>query len=210
MPAAAASTLGCARGAVQIAQDEDAPRSESPDRGLPASIDVLGVMLTGVRIGGKGEYTNARGYAYRGQANDAKAEGLGVLTYRNGSTWSGEWSAGVRHGHAVDHYPNGAVWYFLYDRGTRMHSAYVRADGAGEYDRQRCAADDARLLALAAAALDVDVRPCHSPAAIATLSRCAAMSASVCSGPIACAAGARAAHRRRGGVGGQGALPLQQ
>ena len=98
MPAAAASTLGCARGALHVAQDEDAPRSESPDRGSRASIHVLGEALTGMQIGGKGEYTNARGYAYRGQANDAKADGLGVLTYPDGTTRSCGWAAGVTHG----------------------------------------------------------------------------------------------------------------
>ncbi len=120
-------------------------------------------MLTGVRICGKGEYTDARGYAYRGQASDAKADGLGVLTSPDGYTCSGGWSAGIRHGHSVVHYTNGAVWYDLYDRGTRVQTAYVRADGACLYDRQRCAADDARLLALAAAALPAAVRRTLQP-----------------------------------------------
>jgi hypothetical protein len=37
--------------------------------------------LVGVRIGGKGMYTGARGWTYRGQVNDAKADGFGMLTY---------------------------------------------------------------------------------------------------------------------------------
>ena len=198
--------------ALRIAQDEDAPRSESPDCGSHASIRVGGVMLTGVRIGGKGEYTNGRGCAYRGQANDATADGLGVLTHPDGETWSGGWSAGVMQGHAVSHYADGAVGYWLCDRGNTMRSAYVGADGVCRYDLQRCAADDAQLLALTAAALDAAVSPCHWPAApyhrVATLERCAAVRTRACvgrTGPIACAAGARAAHRGRGGVGGQGA-----
>jgi hypothetical protein len=145
---------------VHLAQDEHS--------GLDArvSIEVEGDLYTGVRIGGKGVYTGAAGRSYRGQANDAKADGLGMLTHSNGYTRSGEWSAGREHGHSVVHYTNGAVEYCLHDRGTVVHYAYVRANGgAWFYDAQRCAADDARLLALTAAALDADVRPCHWPAA---------------------------------------------
>ncbi len=115
--------------------------------------------LAGVRIGGKGVYTGARGYTYRGQAIDAKADGLGVLTCPDGRTYSGGWSVGVEHGHAVVHYyPNGAVVYILSDRDTVVHFAHVLADGVCLYDGQRCAADDARLRALSAAALPVAVR----------------------------------------------------
>ena len=45
------------------------------------------LTLTGVRIGGKGVYTGAEGHTYRGRANDAMADGLGVLTYPTGGTW---------------------------------------------------------------------------------------------------------------------------
>jgi hypothetical protein len=133
--------------------------------------------LTGVRIGGTGEYTDADGATYRGQANDAKADGVGVLTLPDGATYSGEWSAGVMHGHAVYRFTDGAVGYDLCDRGNVVLSASVDADGACGYDYEDCAADDARLLALTAAALDAAVRPCHWPAASdhrVTRSRCAA------------------------------------
>ena len=123
------------------------------------------LTLTGVRIGGKGVYTDGRGRTYRGQAKDAKADGLGVLTRPVATTWSGEWSAGVMHGHAVQHFTCGDVGYRLYDRGSEVHVAYVLTDGACHYDGQRCAAADARLLALTAAALPVAVRPWHWPAA---------------------------------------------
>ncbi len=116
------------------------------------------LTLAGVRIGGKGVFTGARGYTYRGQANDATADGLGVLTYPDGRTYSGGWSAGVAHGHAVYHYADGNVQYFLLDRGTTVHSAWLLTSGACDYDYQLCAADDARHVALATAALDADVR----------------------------------------------------
>ena len=117
-------------------------------------------MYTGVQIGGKGVFTHAGGNTYRGQANDAKADGLGVITHTGGSTWSGGWSMGVSHGHAVDRTTNGTVGYWLHDRGTLVNSAWVGAgaNGACVYDGQRCAADDARLLALTAAALPAAVR----------------------------------------------------
>jgi hypothetical protein len=154
-----AAALGhVARCALHIAQDEDAPFSESPDHDANASIQVCGIMLTGVRVGGKGEYTNALGWMYRGQANDAKADGLGVLTFPDGGTWSGEWSAGVRHGHTVSRNSGGHVWYFLHDRGNVVHDGWVVAGRVLRYDHQRCTADDARVLALAAAALDAAVR----------------------------------------------------
>jgi hypothetical protein len=128
--------------------------------GDSVSFSVYGTMhaLTGVRIGGKGVFTNARGHAYRGQAIDGKADGLGVLTYPDGRTWSGGWSAGVRHGHTVYHCTDGDVRYVLCDRGTVVLFALVRAGGACLYDYHNCAADDARLLALTAAALDAAVR----------------------------------------------------
>ena len=114
-----------------------------------------------VRIGGHGVFTDAHGCTYRGQAIDAKADGLGVLTPpRGGTTYSGGWSAGVSHGHAVYRYPSGDVGYYLHDRDTAVHCAIV-SDGACYYDGYICAAADARLLALTAAALDADVRPWH-------------------------------------------------
>jgi hypothetical protein len=125
------------------------------------SITVYGTMhaLTGVRIGGKGVFTDAEGHTYRGQANDAKADGVGVFTYPDGRTWSGGWSAGVRHGHTVDRFTGGGdVGYCLYDRGTVVHDAYVGADGVCFYDDHISAADDARLLALTAAARAAAVR----------------------------------------------------
>jgi hypothetical protein len=185
------------------------------------------LALTGVRIGGKGVYTGAEGHTYRGRANDAMADGLGVLTYPTGGTWSGKWSAGARHGHGVGHTTYGAVGYYLYDtatrvrhRGTDVHCAYVRANGMCEYDRHPCAADDVRPLVLMAAALPVAVRHTAWTAAPdrhavhgAIAARGSAWSG-VCSGhggaargprvfalPILCAAGARGADRRGGGGG---------
>jgi hypothetical protein len=126
------------------------------------SIKLGCAIYIGVQIGGKGVYTNELGWTYRGQAREAKADGLGVLTYPSGTTWSGEWSAGVRHGHTVEHSTDGDVEYWLYDRGNRAQYARVGVDGACHYDHQLCAADDARLLVLTAAALDAAV---HHPVA---------------------------------------------
>ena len=144
---------------MHVAQDEHS--------GLDArvSIEVNGTLYTGVRIGGKGVFTDARGWTYRGQAIGAKADGLGVLTHPDGTTFSGGWSAGREHGHTVEHWSVGDVVYYLHDRGTVVLFARVRANGASDYEGQRCAADDARLLALRAAALPIAVRRTAWPAA---------------------------------------------
>jgi hypothetical protein len=187
MLAAAGSTRHGARCALHTAQDEDARHSESPDHGPHVSMEVDGETLTGMQIGGNGEYTNARGYTYRGQAREAMADGFGVLTYPNADTCSGEWSAGVRHGHAVYHNTDGDVGYWLHDRGSPVHYAHVRVNGTCDYHGQRCAAADALLLALVAAALDAAVRRTtrrrlagRSRSSYATLSRCAAVGTSAC------------------------------
>jgi hypothetical protein len=124
--------------------------------------------LTGTLIGDKGVFTNARRFAYRGQARDGKADGFGVFTYPGGTTYSGEWAAGDRHGHSVNRCTTGAVGFCRFDRGERKQFAALSADGARGY-RGLDAAD----LALAASvgyrglnAADLSLAAAAQPAAV--------------------------------------------
>jgi hypothetical protein len=123
-----------------------------------SEIVVYGRTLTGRLIGDKGVFTFGDGHEYRGRVRAGKADSLGVLTLSNGDTWSGQWSAGERHGPFVRHWTDGDVDFCDFDHGNQVHLARVKADSSCEYDDQRCAADDARLVALQVAALPFAVR----------------------------------------------------
>ena len=62
------------------------------------------------------------------------------------------------HGYREYHYADGGVDYGLHERGKRVHSAFVRHDGACFYGDERCGADHADFVALQAAAQQAGVR----------------------------------------------------
>ncbi len=127
------------------------------------SIRGQGHTLFGTQIGEKGGFASANGDTYRGHAKDGIAEGLGVFAWPNGITWSGGWSAEGRHGPFVIHWASGTVYYYMCDHDRVVHCAYEFVNGSCRYDHEACSADDARLLALKATALDTAVQRSSAP-----------------------------------------------
>jgi hypothetical protein len=119
---------------------------------------------------------------YAGQCRDGFACGLGVASHYNGYmyyaprlggvAWSGGSKIFAEHGpdgrcdgRNLERDVNGHTVYRLFERGKLTHSARVRANGRTRsttrclYNREGCARDDPRLLALIAQVAPVEVRP---------------------------------------------------
>ncbi len=119
----------------------------------------LGVFR-GTHYGSVGVYTHEDGHTYAGERNEGDlAHGHGVVTYSDGTTDSGQLANGHWHGNSEVHWADtGDVYYGLWERGKSVHSAYVRPNGACDYDHEPCGADHADFAALKAAAQQAGVR----------------------------------------------------
>jgi hypothetical protein len=114
------------------------------------------------------------GRTYAGQCRDGYACGLGVATDSDGrKVYAEHGPDGQFDGRCLVRWDDGLTGYRLFERGEGKDSAYVFADGRCKYNREACAPDDPRLLALIAQVGPVEVRPaapaphppspCHSP-----------------------------------------------
>ncbi len=125
-----------------------------------SSIIALGDTFHGIRVEGRGVFTNKRGWTYAGQIRDGYACGLGVTTWPNGDKEYAEHGPdGDYDGRWLDRTADGDTTYRLYERGERKAFARVYADGTCKYKFEACAPDDPRLLALIAQVAPVEVRP---------------------------------------------------
>jgi hypothetical protein len=136
-----------------------------------SSILQNGDAFHGISVFGRGVFTNDEyGKTYAGQHKDGYACGLGVLTWSHGHKGYAEHGPdGKFDGRYLDRDAEGTTYYFLFERGKSKDVAAVHADGRCEYNREACAPDDPRLLALVALVAPVEVRPTarapHSPLA---------------------------------------------
>jgi hypothetical protein len=111
------------------------------------------------------------GWAYAGQCRDGYACGLGVTSWPNGSKGYAEYGPdGEFDGRCLERRADGHTVYILYERsGKEKGYADVSADGTCRYNREDCAPNDPRLLALIALVAPVEVRPAarapHPPSA---------------------------------------------
>ncbi len=116
-------------------------------------------------------FTNDKdGRRYAGQCRDGYACGLGVLTWSSGTKVYAEHGPdGKCDGRCLDRPTLGATGYRLFERGKMKANAAVSSDGRCYYNREVCAPDDPRLLALIALIAPVEVRPAaparHPPSA---------------------------------------------
>jgi hypothetical protein len=119
----------------------------------------------GISVFGRGVFTNDKhGRTYAGQCKDGHACGLGVLTWSNGFKQYAEHGPdGQFDGRNLCRWAAGHTQYCLYERGEQKDSARVSADGDCAYNREDCAPDDPRLLALIALVAPVEVRPQPQP-----------------------------------------------
>ncbi len=115
-------------------------------------------VFRGTHCGSVGVYTHEDGHTYAGGHEGTVAHGEGVVTYSPGTTYSGQLADGRWHGHREEHHAHGGVGYILYERGSVVHGACVEADGACEYDGERCGTDHAGFAALKDAAQQAGVR----------------------------------------------------
>jgi hypothetical protein len=117
----------------------------------------------GISVFGRGVLTKNRNgiVTYAGQHRNGYACGLGVLTWPRGSKEYAEHGPdGQCDGRYLRRYADGHTVYRLYERGgTLKDAAAVSADGSSYYNREVCAPDDPRLLALIAQVAPVEVRP---------------------------------------------------
>ena len=126
-----------------------------------SSIIRLGDTFRGISVFGRGVFTNDYGdETYAGQCRDGHACGLGVLTrYSGNKEYAEHGPDGKYDGRFLGRWANGITYYFLYERGKQKEYAGVYADGNCVYNREACAPDDPRLLALIAQVAPVEVRP---------------------------------------------------
>jgi hypothetical protein len=97
---------------------------------------------------------------YAGQCKDGYACGLGVLTWPDGhKAYAEHGPDGQFDGRNLDRWADGDTDYRLYERGKEKAYADVSANGSCLYNREACAPDDPRLLALIAQVAPVEVRP---------------------------------------------------
>jgi hypothetical protein len=134
-------------------------------------------VFTGSIFGGSVTYAGQNdkyGRTYAGQCRDGYACGLGVATDSDGrKVYAEHGPDGQFDGRCLVRWDDGLTGYRLFERGEGKDSAYVFADGRCKYNREACAPDDPRLLALIAQVGPVEVRPaapaphppspCHSP-----------------------------------------------
>ncbi len=124
------------------------------------TIEVYGAVHHGNHCGNMGVYTHERYGTYSGEREGGKAHGFGVYKYSDGETCSGQLASGTWHGHSEYRCADGDVDYDLWERGKKVHSARVEADGACFYDNKPCGADHVGLVALKANAQPAAVRTC--------------------------------------------------
>jgi hypothetical protein len=125
-----------------------------------SSIIRRGDTFHGISVFGRDVFTDEHGFTYAGQIRDGYACGLGVATWSNGSKEYAEHGPdGQLDGRNLCRWTNGDTDYSLFERGEEKDSAYVSADGTCTYNREDCAPDDPRLLALIAQITPVEVRP---------------------------------------------------
>jgi hypothetical protein len=137
------------------------------------SIVCGGGAFHGTSVSGYGVFVYDGFITYAGQHRGGFACGLGVATWSQSQIYGEHDPDGNYHGRYVDHWNDGGTGYWLYERGEPKDSALVFADGRCLYDREDCAPDDPRLLALIAQVAPVEVRraapathppsPAHSP-----------------------------------------------
>ncbi len=130
--------------------------------------------LHGISVEGRGVFKYkfcGNGMSYAGQIRDGYACGLGVTTWLLGSKEYAEYGPdGQYDGRCLSRSDGGNTYYYLYERGGKEKEyALVSADGRCKYNREDCARDDPRLLALIAQVAPVEVRPAarapHPPSA---------------------------------------------
>ncbi len=133
----------------------------------PATVEIQWAyrVWRGAVVGGRGVLTSDRGDTYAGGVAGGTFDGRGVVKWSYGDTSYCELAAGEEHGYREDHWADGTVYYYLHERGKRVHSAEVCADGDCEYDNKFCGADHASFVALRAAAQRATVRPATAAAA---------------------------------------------
>jgi hypothetical protein len=121
-----------------------------------------GDTFHGISVFGRGVFTDDEygALTYAGQIKDGSACGLGVLTRSNGNKDYAEHGPdGQYDGRHLRRWANGGTGYRLFERGGKVKdSADVFADGDCMYNREACAPDDPRLLALIAQVAPVEVR----------------------------------------------------
>ena len=150
-----------------------------------------GDTFHGIRVFGRGVFTNDErgGTTYAGQCKDGYACGLGVATWSNGhKVYAEHGPDGQFDGRCLVRWDDGLTGYRRFERGEGKDSAYVFADGRCKYNREACAPDDPRLLALIAQVAPVEVRsastaphpPLASPLAPKQLSDGSAGSFCIC------------------------------
>ena len=117
--------------------------------------------LHGISVFGRGVFKDEHGFnTYAGQHKDGFACGLAVLTRYDGPKVYAELGPdGSYDGRYVSRGVDVYDSYGLYERGKEKAYALVSPDGSCRYNREVCAPDDPRLLALIAQVAPVEVRP---------------------------------------------------
>jgi hypothetical protein len=117
--------------------------------------------LHGISVFGRGVFKDKHGFnTYAGQHKDGFACGLAVLTRYDGPKVYAELGPdGSYDGRYVSRGVDVYASYGLYERGKEKAYALVSPDGSCRYNREVCAPDDPRLLALIAQVAPVEVRP---------------------------------------------------
>ena len=158
-----------------------------------------GYTFHGITEFGVGVFRNTHGLTYAGQQKDGYACGLAVTTRPDGSKEYAEYGPDGRwDGRILDRYADGLAAYRLFERDRRKAEAFVFAGGCCYYNREVCAPDDPRLLALIAQVAPVEVRPAarapHPPSPAIQTPRSRPMDLPARFAP----AGAREGHGHRG------------
>ncbi len=129
-----------------------------------------GDTFHGISVESRGVFKHKYGWTYAGQCKDGYACGLGVTTWPTGTKEYAEHGPdGHYDGRDLKRDADGDTGYSLFERGKVKDYAYVYANGRCKYNREACAPDDPRLLALIAQVAPVEVRPAapapHPPSA---------------------------------------------
>jgi hypothetical protein len=125
-----------------------------------SSIIRRGDTFHGISVFGRGVFTDEHGFTYAGQIRDGHACGLGVATWSKGTKIYADYGPdGECDGRCLDRWADGDTGYILFERGKSKEYARVFAYGRCQYNREDCAPDDPRLLALIAQVTPVEVRP---------------------------------------------------
>ena len=70
---------------------------------------------------------------YKGQVENGKPNGLGVITYRDGHKYVGKFKDGKPHGQGTFTLPNGSKYVGEYKNGKEWNGTYYNNNGKKEY-----------------------------------------------------------------------------